>query len=82
MSKELKKSVKAKKISVNKWRENAMKSKMSEYQIQTLIKMFDYYEKYNFKGNPNVLKLLIRREPTTVKKFLKTIFKPDNNKIQ
>jgi hypothetical protein len=43
---------------------------MGDYQIETLIKMFRYYEQYGLGGSPNVLGWLLRRPPTTFAAFV------------
>ena len=43
---------------------------MSEYAVNTLLKMFLYYEKYGMCGNSNVLKMLLGRNSTTFDEFL------------
>jgi DNA-directed RNA polymerase specialized sigma24 family protein len=43
---------------------------MGDYQIETLIKMFRYYEQYGLWGGPNVLGWLLRRPPTTFAAFV------------
>ena len=46
------------------WARDAHSAGLGEKQIDGLIKMFQYYEQYNFKGNSRVLKDLLGREPT------------------
>lgn len=53
--------VKAKQIKLDEWKSNAKNSGMGKYQIETLIKMFEYYDKYDFRGNPFVLEGLLGR---------------------
>jgi len=35
-----------------------------------LAKMFEYYAKYGLTGNPNTLRCLLGREPTTLAEFV------------
>ena len=46
------------------WARDARSAGLGEKQIDGLVKMFQYYEQYNFKGNSRVLKGLLNREPT------------------
>lgn len=53
------------------WKKDARKSGLSDYAVDTLIKMFEYYEENDFIGNPNQLKWLLGREPTTFDQFFR-----------
>jgi uncharacterized protein YbjT (DUF2867 family) len=52
---------------------------MSEYAVENLVKMFEYYDQWGLVGNPNVLKWLLRREPTSVDAFLARALKEHDN---
>lgn len=52
------------------WEANARHASLSDYAIQTLLHMFDYYERYGFGGNSNVLRWLLGRTPTTLAGFV------------
>jgi hypothetical protein len=43
---------------------------MGEYQIDTLVKMFHYYDRNGFWGNPRTLSHLLRRTPTEFGAFV------------
>jgi hypothetical protein len=43
---------------------------MGAYQIETLVKMFRYYDRYGFWGNPRALTYLIGRAPTKFETFV------------
>lgn len=60
----------AEQINIKEWRDGAEKAGLGEYQITTLIKMFDYYQKHGFIGNGNILRWLLGREPNTIKSVL------------
>ncbi|MCB9079589.1 MAG: NmrA family NAD(P)-binding protein [Anaerolineaceae bacterium] len=62
----------AEQITIEAWTEGAKKAGLGTYQIETLVKMFRYYERYNFEGNANVLGWLLGRPPTTLRTFLET----------
>lgn len=64
--------VTAEQISIDAWIEAAQKTGLGPFQIETLVKMFRYYERYNFEGNANVLGWLLGRPPTTLRTFLET----------
>jgi len=71
MGHELGRDVRAEKISVEGWKERAMASGLSEYSVEALIRMFDYYDRYGLVGNSHVLRSLIGRSPTTFEEFIK-----------
>ena len=43
---------------------------LSEYALESLIRMFEYYDQWGLCGNPNVLKWLLKREPTPLDAFI------------
>lgn len=42
---------------------------LGTYQVETLLKMFRYYQNYHFYGNAKVLSWLLGRPPTTFRAF-------------
>jgi len=66
----LKRPVKATRISIDEWVEGAKVAGLGVYQIETLLKMFNYYQRYQFVGNSNVLGWLLNRPPTTFRQFV------------
>ena len=64
----LKREVRADKMELSDWRLQA--GKMSEYALENLTRMFEYYDRWGLVGNPNVLRWLLQREPVSVEKFL------------
>ncbi len=52
------------------WERQAQQSGMSRYQIETLLKMFEYYAQHGFWGNSRVLGGLLGRPPRTFLEFL------------
>jgi NAD(P)H dehydrogenase (quinone) len=66
----LKIKVDAKTIGRQSWAENARKNHLSDFQIETLLKMFEYYEKFGLIGNSNVLEMLIKRPAGTFRNFV------------
>ena len=53
------------------WHEQAQASGLDVHRIATLIKMFEYYERHGFCGNPGVLRWLLGRKPTTLSEYVK-----------
>lgn len=49
---------------IEAFRENA--SGLGKYQVDGLVKMFEYYSRYGLVGNPNVLTWLLGRSPTSL----------------
>ncbi|MFW6096637.1 MAG: SDR family oxidoreductase [Chloroflexota bacterium] len=58
--------VRAEEISLELWREQAEADGMASYAKESLLKMFRYYAKFGFAGNPRVLTWLLGREPRTL----------------
>ena len=57
------------------WKLNARKTGLGDYQVETLVKMFRYYDRYGFPGNPNVLSWLLGRSPITLADFVERTIK-------
>jgi NAD(P)H dehydrogenase (quinone) len=51
------------------WEQGARQGGLSPYAVATLGKMFDYYAHHGLVGNPNVLRWLLGREPTSLAAF-------------
>jgi NAD(P)H dehydrogenase (quinone) len=56
-------------------RSSRAQSKRDEYAVTNLIKMFEYYDQWGLVGNPNVLRWLLNREPTSFEVFIDRIVK-------
>lgn len=52
------------------WERGARSQGMSDFAVETLLNMFEYYDHFGFIGNGNVLSWLLRRTPTRFEKFL------------
>lgn len=50
---------------VEDWAARARVAGLGEYQVSTLLAMFDYYARYGLWGTPGVLTWLLGRPPTT-----------------
>lgn len=69
-SQELGRSVRAQQTSLESWRNRALAGGLDEARCQTLIAMFQHYDRCGLRGNPNVLRWLLGREPTGLRAFL------------
>lgn len=67
-SRVLKQEVKAAKIEIGDWGLGA--SGLTEYALENLVRMFEYYDEWGLAGNPNVLKWILRREPNSLESFV------------
>lgn len=54
----------------NEWEAGVRSHGMSEFSVKTLLNMFEYYDRYGFVGNGNVLAGLLGRSPTSFDEFL------------
>lgn len=70
LSQNLGHAVRAEAKSIETWEQGARASGMGDYPIETLIKMFRYYERFGLTGNPHALGWLLRRPPTTFEAFV------------
>jgi hypothetical protein len=64
----LKRDVRAEKQEIKDWRFGA--KGLSEYAVENLIRMFEYYDQWGLVGNPNVLQWLLKRVPTSLGGFI------------
>ena len=76
MSRVLKRDVHAEKEEIGDWRLRV--KGMSEYAVQNLVRMFEYYDQWGLPGNPNVLRWLLKLEPTSMESFVERIVKERN----
>lgn len=60
--------VRAEKQEIGEWRLRA--GGLSEYAVENLVKMFEYYDRWGLTGNPNVLRWLLKREPASIEAFV------------
>jgi uncharacterized protein YbjT (DUF2867 family) len=70
ISRVLKSDVKVEKEESRDWRLRARRGGVTEYAIENLVRMFEYYDRWGLVGNPNVLTWLLRREPTSMEAFV------------
>jgi uncharacterized protein YbjT (DUF2867 family) len=62
--------VRAEAVPLDEWEAQAREAGLGDYQVDTLVRMFRYYDSYGFWGNPNVLGWLLGRPPTTFETFV------------
>lgn len=65
------KPVRAEQLDLDTWRSNARRNGLGEEQINTLCAMFEYYDDFGFKGNPNVLAHLLGRQPNRLENAIR-----------
>ena len=70
LSQQLECPVRAQAASLDEWERRARASGMSDYAVETLLRMFRFYERYGFWGNSRVLTWLLGRSPTTFSAFV------------
>jgi len=73
LSQQLGRPVLAEAVPLDAWEKRARESGLGDYQAETLIKMFRYYEHYGFWGNPRVLGWLLGRPPMTFVAFIERV---------
>ena len=73
LSRELGRPVTAKQIDREAWRRSASQSGLHGYALETLIKMFVYYDQHGLIGNPRVLTWLLGRAPRDLTDFIKRV---------
>jgi uncharacterized protein YbjT (DUF2867 family) len=70
ISKVLGTPVQAVKQELSVWISDARNSGMVNYQVETLVKMFEYYDKYGLVGNSQVLKMILRKPPRNLTEMI------------
>lgn len=70
LSQQLRQEIQVKVISIETWSETARKNGLAAYQVQTLSKMFRYYDKHGYMGNTQILSALLKRQPTDFPTFV------------
>jgi NAD(P)H dehydrogenase (quinone) len=64
----LNRNVRAEKEGIGDWRLRA--EGLSEYAMENLVRMFEYYDQWGLAGNPNVLRWLMNRQPASFEAFV------------
>ncbi len=70
LSEKLGREIRGTRVPIDRWEASARAGGLSTYAIETLLKMFEYYEKHPFRGNAKVLSWLLGRRPTAFGEFL------------
>lgn len=76
LSRVLNRDIRAEKEEIKNWQIRA--KGMSEYAMQNLVRMFEYYDRWGLPGNPNVLTWLLKREPKSMESFIDRTVKERN----
>ena len=69
IGKTIKREVVAETVDRTVWEKNARAAGSGDYQVNTLLRMFEYYEDFGFSGNSETLTKLLGCEPTTFAEF-------------
>jgi uncharacterized protein YbjT (DUF2867 family) len=73
LSQELGRPVRVTAVPLETWHDQAKQAGLGDYQIETLTKMFTYYQCFDFLGNPRILSWLLGHPPTTLNEFVRRI---------
>ena len=73
------KDIRAEVEEIRVWRSRA--EGLSAYALENLVRMFEYYDQWGLAGNPNVLRWLLKREPTSLEQFIERITKERNSPL-
>ena len=71
LSRHLNREVHAAQAPLREWRQRAQSAGLGGYQLETLEKMFAYYDRNGLWGNPLTLKTLLGRQPTSFVDYVK-----------
>lgn len=74
-SRVLNRDVHAEQEDLGDWKLRVQESKFSGYALENLVRMFEYYDEWGLAGNPNVLRWVLRRVPTTIESFIQRTLK-------
>ncbi len=73
LSERLGRPVRVEVVALDAWERRARAAGLGEYQVATLLKMFRYYERCGFWGNPRVLGWLLGRAPARFVDFVERV---------
>ncbi|MEJ2210661.1 MAG: NmrA family NAD(P)-binding protein [Anaerolineae bacterium] len=62
--------VEARQVPLEAWAQQARAAGLGQYQVETLLQMFRYYDRHGFWGNPRVLGHLLGRPPARFEVFV------------
>lgn len=69
ISRVLNRDVRAEEEEIGDWRLRS--SELKEYALESLTRMFEYYNQWGLTGNSNILRWLLKREPTSLEAFIR-----------
>ena len=86
LSRALNRDVRAEQEEIRDWKHSASTSTPTNggsaqregYVIENLVRMFEYYDQWGLVGNPNVLRRILKREPTSLESFVDRIVEENN----
>lgn len=70
LARHLGRPVQAETIPLEVWERHARAAGLGDYQVETLLAMFRYYDRNGFWGSPRVLSWILGRPPTSFAAFL------------
>jgi uncharacterized protein YbjT (DUF2867 family) len=70
LGQQLNRPVRVQVVPLETWEKRARDAGLGDYQVETLLKMFRYYERHGLWSNPRVLGWLLGRPPTTFAAFV------------
>jgi uncharacterized protein YbjT (DUF2867 family) len=70
LSTKLERRVEVVEIDRTEWTANSRSAGLGELQIETLLKMFEYYDQYGLIGNSNILEFILQRPATPFSAFI------------
>jgi NAD(P)H dehydrogenase (quinone) len=73
LSEALGQTVQAQQTDLTDWEKGVRQANLGDYAIDTLKKMFNYYNQFGFEGNSRVLSWLLGRPPATLAEFAKRV---------
>jgi len=78
LSRVLGRDVRAEQEEIKDWRSRS--KGLSEYALENLVKMFEYYDQRGLVGNSNVLGGILKREPSSIENFVERVVKENHAK--
>ncbi len=57
-------------VPLDAWQERARAAGLGDYQVETLTRMFRYYQRFGLRGNSGILGWLLGREPVDLERFI------------
>lgn len=67
----LRREVKVEKEEIGRFAGRLRARGSSGYALANLVRMFEYYDQWGLVGNPNVLRWVLKRDPTSIEAFIR-----------